>query len=118
MTNRKRIEGIQVNLKELSNYYYLKKEVTYLERKAAQAKKQKLSGEEYFFDRLEKAKDERQKELLKLENFICTIKSSYIRQIFRLRFEECLSWSRIAGILHTSEDSVKHTCYRFMKKQQ
>lgn len=107
-----------MNLKELSNYYYLKKEVTYLERKAAQAKKQKLSGEEYFFDMLEKAKDERQKELLKLENFICTIKSSYIRQIFRLRFEECLSWSRIAGILHTSEDSVKHTCYRFMKKQQ
>lgn len=54
----------------------------------------------------------------RLERYIAAIPDSLTRQIFQLRFVECLSWVRIAYQVGggNTEAGVKMTCYRYIKK--
>lgn len=57
-------------------------------------------------------------EHLKLERYIAGIPDSLTRQIFRLRFVYGLSWRRVAFRIGggNTEDSVKKTVYRYLRK--
>ena len=57
-------------------------------------------------------------ERIKLELYICTIPDSLLRQIFTYRFINGLTWYQIAEHIGggNTEDSVRMTCYRYLKK--
>lgn len=59
-------------------------------------------------------------EHLKLEEYIASIPDSLTRQIFRLRFVYGLSWRRLAFRIGggNTEDSVKKTVYRYLRKSR
>lgn len=56
----------------------------------------------------------------RLERFINNIDDSLIRQIFTLRFINGLTWLQVSLCVGggNTEDSVKKTCYRFLKKSR
>ena len=55
----------------------------------------------------------------RLERYIKSIPDSLTRQIFRYRFAECLSWEQVADSCggDNTGDSVRMRCYRYMKDQ-
>lgn len=52
----------------------------------------------------------------RLERYISDIPDSLTRQIFTLRFIEGLTWEDVADKIGSSSYSVKHICYRFIAK--
>lgn len=56
----------------------------------------------------------------RLERYIADIPDSLTRQIFALRFVDGRSWSGVADEVggNNSEESVKKVCYRFLKNNQ
>ena len=60
-----------------------------------------------------------QRERNRLERFIVNIPDSRTRQIFSDRFVECMSWAEVAYDIGkgASADSVKKTCYRYLKRE-
>ncbi len=54
----------------------------------------------------------------RLERYINGIQDSLTRQIFTLRFINGLSWRQVADHIGggNTEDSVKKTCYRYLKQ--
>ena len=50
--------------------------------------------------------------------FVEMIEDSVIKTIFTLRFVECMTWAEVASAVKggEAEDSVKKTCYRYLKK--
>ncbi len=50
----------------------------------------------------------------RLERYIAQIDDSLTRQIFELRFAECMQWAEIAEAVHMSIDGVKKRCYRYL----
>lgn len=56
----------------------------------------------------------------RLEYYIQSIPDSLTRQIFTLRFIECLSWVRVAFSIggYYTADSVKKICYRYIKNNE
>lgn len=56
-------------------------------------------------------------ERARLERYICGISDSLTRQIFTLRFIKCFSWRQVAFTVggNNTEDSVKKICYRYLK---
>lgn len=55
-----------------------------------------------------------------VEAFVKTIGDYFTRTIFRLRFERGLAWKEVASVMGKgySEDCVRSTCYRYMRKQR
>ncbi len=55
----------------------------------------------------------------RINDYIRSIPDEYLQLIFRLRFIHCLSWGEVAAVLgkHTSEASVKSSCYRFLESR-
>lgn len=55
-------------------------------------------------------------ERARLERWISEIPDSLTRQIFHYRFAECLSWSAVAQRIGggNAEESVKKRCYRYL----
>ena len=55
-------------------------------------------------------------ERARLERWISEIPDSLTRQIFHLRFSECLSWAAVAQRIGggNAEASVKKRCYRYL----
>ena len=130
-----------MTLKELSQLYYLKKEIKRYEQKIeelrakAEGTTQALSGMpgggsnkdkvgtaatdivnyEY---KIKEAKQKCEVELKKLEDYIDSISDSRTRQIFMLRFVESKSWNQVVDEVGGSEDSVKKICYRYIKKHK
>lgn len=53
----------------------------------------------------------------RIERYIADIPDSLTRQIFTLRFVDGLSWLQVANKIggDNTEDSVKKTCYRYIK---
>lgn len=51
-------------------------------------------------------------------DYINAIDDSRLRLIFELRFIDCKSWSEVADFIGggNTEDSVKKSCYRYIKK--
>lgn len=128
-----------MTLKELSQLYYLKKEIKQYERKIevlrtrAEGTTQALSdmpgggGNKdkvgtsatdivNYENKIKEAKQKCEVELKKLEDYIYAIDDSLTRQIFTLRFVEIKSWNEVADKIGSSEYSVKHTCYRYLKR--
>lgn len=126
-----------MTLKELSQVYYLRKEIDRLEAKinalssgpggsqitGMPGRGSKVSDpvadtierKSKYEDLLRSAHKRYSAELDKLEQYIQSIEDSRTRQVFELRFEQLMSWQKVAEHLRTSEYSVKHTCYRYLK---
>lgn len=130
-----------MTLKELSQIYYLRKEKDYIRdkieklRSEAESTTRTFSGLPgsgrisdkvgngsvsiiYLQTKLARTEQRITEEVIKLEEYLDSISDSYIRQIFRLRFEECRKWEEIADLLHTTSYSVKHICYRYLKRNE
>lgn len=56
----------------------------------------------------------------RLERYISSIPDSLTRQIFTLRFVSGLPWLQVAFSVGgaNTEDSVKKTCYRYLKREK
>lgn len=55
----------------------------------------------------------------RLERYIAELPDSLLRMIFALRFINGLSWAQVSEHIgrHTTEDSVKKQCYRYLNEQ-
>lgn len=60
------------------------------------------------------------REWFRLELYISAIPESYTRLIFRFRFEDCMSWERVAREIGggNTADSVKKHAYRYLKSKK
>ena len=56
----------------------------------------------------------------RLNRYIASIPDSFTRQIIRLRFVDGLTWRQVAQNIggNNTEDGVKKACYRFLAKNQ
>lgn len=131
-----------MTVKELSQLYYLKREVEQDQRRLQELEAKlgvaspTLSGmpqgsggnnskvERYAIE-LAQLKDiiiDKQaqciKEIARLEQYIAKIDDEIIRVIFTARYIECMSWKEIAEKIggHNTDESVKKLCYRYLKK--
>lgn len=134
-----------MTLKELSQLYWLKKEIEYDQKRLKQletvdVQASKLTGMPYtppliydpmaekvvtivaFKEELQEALQEAIKrsraEELKIMNYINSIDDSFIRLIFKLRFVDCKTWWQVAWEVggNNTADSVKKFCYRYIRK--
>lgn len=134
-----------MTLKELSQLYFLRREIDSLRERldelratATSAPIQTLSDmpasphngesrveryvvaiaelETLISDKLEACIQER----IRLERFIETIPDSRLRLIFTYRFDRGMTWTAVAWRLGGGEtvDSVKHACYRFLEASE
>lgn len=55
----------------------------------------------------------------RLERYIADLPDSLLRMIFALRFINGLTWAQVSEHIgmHTTEDSVKKQCYRYLDEQ-
>lgn len=55
----------------------------------------------------------------RLERYIADLPDSLLRMIFTLRFISGLTWAQVSEHIgmHTTEDSVKKQCYRYLNEQ-
>lgn len=133
-----------MTLKELSQLYYLSREIE-MDRERLERLRSELSAaktpsyddmprasafesglerciaeivdlEAVIGEKIKRLSQERSR----LESYIAEIPDSLTRQIFYLRFVECLPWVQIAFSVGggNTEASVKMTCYRYLKKNQ
>lgn len=57
-------------------------------------------------------------EQVKLEKYIQSVEDPLVRDIIRLRFEECLKWEQVAAkIKGNTKDSVRMILVRYFKRQ-
>lgn len=132
-----------MNLKHLSQLYYLDKLIQRDERRLEQLRARltnitpKLSGMPgspgpadkvgegvaELVDLLEKIEADRQeydREKAKLEIYLRCIEDTQTRLIFVLRFVDLKSWSEVAATIggNNTEGSVKQACYRYLKESE
>lgn len=127
-----------MTLKELSQLYYLGKEIEKLERqlqdlqdaatrvtvtvsdspRSGKVSSPTALGADICEVRrmLEYISQQRIAEYKRLLGYINSIDDSYTRQVMTLRFVEGLKWEEVADALNTTSWSVKHLCYRFIEK--
>lgn len=134
-------KGERMTIKELSQLYYLQKEINFIDNRIIDIDSQltnvtqtvtdmpKAGGSN---DKIGKLTTELvyQKEMLaikkmqyateetRLIGYINSINDSFIRLIFNLRFIELKSWNEVANAVGggNTEYSVKQQCYRFLRK--
>lgn len=60
------------------------------------------------------------KEQLRLEEYIASVPDSLTRQIFTLRFIECLSWAKVAARIGggNTDTAVRLRVYRYLKLEK
>lgn len=129
-----------MTLKELSQLYYLDKEIELDRERLAELRANLLCPRSPNYDGMPyspnpepalerciaeitdleaiiQAKiEQRIYEHSRLERYISDIPDSLTRQIFTLRFIEGLTWEDVADKIGSSSYSVKHICYRFIAK--
>jgi len=130
-----------MTLKELSQLYYLNREIETLKRQLAEIEcyaegtTQSLSGMPHggstsdkvgagavrIADLKSKIKNRQiacWQEYCKLNDYISNIDDSFIRQIMSYRFVNGLSWQQVADCIGggNTADSVKKVCYRHLEK--
>ena len=128
-----------MTLKQLSQLYYLRKEIEMYEQmikklqSEAEITTQKITGMPSSGNVSDKVgqiaadiadykalidcdKKKCKYELEKLHKYIQSIDDSLTRQIFTLRFINGCNWNKVADAIGSSEYSVKHICYRYIKK--
>lgn len=127
-----------MTLKELSQYYYLRREIERYKNKIKELENKATSTTQnitdmphcngisdkvgdnateiaYYRSQIELDKLKCKNELERLDKYICNINDSLTRQIFELRFKDRLKWQEVADVIGSSEYSVKHICYRYIK---
>lgn len=123
-----------MNEKELSNYYYLKKEIENLEERiitfgvgVSSVKIKDLnvdSSPQYksIQDKITELKDlwmEKRvsalEEYIKIEHYISSIEDSEIRQIMRYRYLDLKKWDDIDELMHTGINYSKKKYYKYIK---
>lgn len=54
----------------------------------------------------------------RLNRYIASVDDSFMRQILKYRYVECLPWVQVAYHIggNNTEDSVKKACYRYLKR--
>ena len=130
-----------MTLKELSQIYYLNKEISRDKRRLYQLKASKLqasklskmpSAAHLIYDTmaekaattadletdLHKTIAKRYREELRLTRYINEIDDCFIRLIFKLRFIDCKTWWQVATEIGggNTADSVRKCCKRYLKK--
>ena len=109
-----------MTLKELSQLYYLDREIELDRERLAELRANLLCPRSPNYDGMPhspQAKiEQRIYERSRLERYISDIPDSLTRQIFTLRFIEGLTWEDVADKIGSSSYSVKHICYRFIAK--
>lgn len=127
-----------MTIKELSQLYYLKKEIAKLEKQLQDLQDASTRATVTVSDSprsgrvssptalgadicelktmLEDIRQQRIAEYKRLLGYINSIDDSYTRQVMTLRFVEGLKWEEVADELNTTSWSVKHLCYRFVDR--
>lgn len=129
-----------MTLKELSQLYYLNREIEMDRRRLEEQRAKSESPGSPRFDGMPKSRSavskveryaaeiadleaiiaaKRQQcihERNRLERYIADIDDSLTRQIFKLRFVDGLSWLRVAQRIGSTEKNVSIICYRYIKK--
>ncbi len=116
-----------MNIKELSNYYYLDKELKLLEKQLGDIKqnpmfKSNKKMKEEIISEIVKKQNDCINERVRLEKYINSITDSKTRYIAKLRFVEFKSWYDIADLVTPKEkDTVNrtspyNTLNRYLKK--
>lgn len=124
-----------MNEKELSRYFYLKREIDDLEERiltfgagisSVRYKELDVSGSAKYQaiqEKIVQLKDiwmEKRvsalEEYLKIEGFISGIDDIEIRQIIRYRYLDLKKWDEIDGLLHNGINYSKKKFYKFIKK--
>lgn len=125
-----------MTLKELSQLYYLRREIKEEEERAVRlhelatsttvqiggtppgnVRSDKTALAVDIADceaQVERLKTEYAAEYKRLYSYIEGIDDSLTRQIFRARFVDCLCWEDVAARVGGSAYSVKKTCYRYI----
>lgn len=120
--------------KELSRYYYLKREIKDLEDRlkelgvglsAINLDKELSSGSSEHTSIQEKiaiikdkwinARLSALEEYLKIENYIETVEEVEIRQIMRYRFLDLYDWYKIGEVLHCDRTTVSKKLRKYLK---
>ena len=130
-----------MTLKELSQLYYLKREIESDQRKLEELEAMRFSSSQNLTGMphapsLGESKVERLAaeivdlqaiiaarqiqcihERARLERWISEIPDSFLRQVFHLRFAECLTWLQVSLRVGggNTEPGVKMACYRYLK---
>lgn len=129
-----------MTLKELSQLYYLNREIEMDRRRLEELRAKSESPGSPRFDGMPKSRSTVSKveryaaeiadleaiiaakrqlcihERNRLERYIADIDDSLTRQIFKLRFVDGLSWLRVAQRIGSTEKNVSIICYRYIKK--
>lgn len=132
-----------MTLRELSQLYWLRKEITVNQRRLDELRGRAASIPAGVGDGIPRGSGEHRpveelaveiadlcalirirqrqcvREKIRLERYIAGIEDSLTRQIFRLRFVDGLRWEEVAArIGGVSEHSVKKTCYRHLRRKE
>ncbi len=107
--------GGQTTLQELSQLYYLRREVAVLERRLQE--EAGGEGEARLRERLERRRRAAARESVRLEAYIAGIGDSRLRQMFERRFRNGESWEQVAAALGISEAAAKKAVYRHIHKK-
>lgn len=110
-------QGGKMTLKELSQVYWLNKE---LETETDRLRKAQAKGDddlseaiaEIILNKVKRIKKEKEK----IEAFIDTIPDSLTRQIFVERFIKNKSWTQIAIKFNIEQSTARKRVYNFLKK--
>ena len=123
--------------KELSRYYYLKKEIEDLQKRINELEETGgVSGIQYrevdvmstpknnpiqeklmlLIDKLTERRISAIEEYLKIESYIESIEEAEIRQIMRYRFMDLKKWDEIDKILHNGKEYSKKKYYNYRDK--
>lgn len=129
-----------MTLKELSQLYYLDREIKLDRERLAELRSDLMNPKSPSYDGMPKSPnpdpamercvaeiadleaiiqakiEQRVYERSRLERYIADIPDSLTRQIFTLRFVEGMRWEEVADKIGSSSYSVKHICYRFIAK--
>lgn len=129
-----------MTLKELSQLYYLNREIEDLKNKISELEAKatdtsvKITGMphgacagdkigravaelDYYRAKLTDRLERCRVELIRLNDYISACPDSLTRQILTYRFVNGLSWNQVAASvgMSSTEYSVKHTAYRYIK---
>lgn len=123
-----------MNEKELSKYYYLKKEIENLEERiitfgvgvsSVKIKELNVDSSPRYSSIQEKVAElkdlwiqkrvEALEEYIKIEHYITNIEDSEIRQIMRYRYLDLKKWDEIDELLHNGINYSKKKYYKYIK---
>lgn len=107
-----------MTLKELSQLYYLKREIQIDSDRLGQIEDDDDKRIQELTDSIREKKERCIEEKMRLEEYIDSIPDSLTRMVFTLRFVEGKNWVQVAHRIGggNTASGVKKICYRFIKR--